>query len=176
MSERSKVYSVDEWMPKFHTRTSSHNNLDHSWCTGSLKPVSGNGLICDVCKQEMKKYPKRDGVPTNLTRPHTKVSIERGLYLLRVGAVSGGGDWIKVGSAEKMNDRLFQHFRDKRHQHCEILHLTERCSNWKTTEAVEGLIVGRIRDEYPKKRLHEEYLPDLFNESNSDESLIRSAA
>ena len=197
MSKISNLYSVDEWMSIFHTRTASHKNINHGWCKGSLKPISRNGFECDDCKKEMEKYPRRQGIPKNLTRPHTRKKFNSGLHLIRLGAVNGEGDWIKVGSAKEMDHRLFQHFRDRRHQYCEILHLSERQSRWKTTEGVEGLLVGRIRNEHPEKRLNEEYfpytdeivnrivelmnnpellLPDLLDEPKPDEFLIRSAA
>ena len=158
-NEKNSPLSVDEWSPAFHIRSSSSDDHAHGWCAGSLNPKDIDDNTCPLCGCDTAVVPRREGVARNLYRVHLRSPHQKGLYFIHLGAVHGEGDWCKIGSSEKMVDRLFTHLRDRRHEKAEVLHIIGRTTNWKITEGVEGLIVGRLRDEFPEARLYEEYFP-----------------
>lgn len=158
---KQKLMNADEWISVFHEKTCARTGGLHNWCDGSLRPkTEEKSDTCEYCGKDMVLDPRRQNVDKSLHRVHLKTPSIKGLYLIHLGAVNGYGDWCKIGSSEKMIDRLFTHLRDRLHEKVEVLHVTGRNTNWKTTEGVEGLIVGRLREVFPSEtRLYEEYFP-----------------
>lgn len=163
---QAQYMPVEQWVEEF-SRRSLADSTSAGWCSGSLKNAEGPGLLCQACKQDIKVFPQRQSIGKQKLSPHTRVNIPKGLYLIRVGAVSGQGDWLKIGSSQQMANRLLDHLRDVKHEYCEILHLRSHDGNWKTVEGVEALINGRLRSEF-SDRYGEEYF------ANSDSVVSRA--
>lgn len=159
--KKAQYMPVEQWVEEFSYRSHADSTLT-GWCSGSLQNSQGPGLVCHVCKQDIKVFPKRENIGKQRLSPHTRVNVPKGLYLIRMGAVSGQGDWLKIGSSQQMANRLLQHLRDTKHECCEILHLRAHEGNWKTVEGVEGLINGRLRSEF-SERYGEEYFANSDN-------------
>ena len=163
---KAQYMPVEQWVEEF-SRRSLADSTPTGWCSGSLQNSQGSDLLCHVCRQDIKVFPKRANIGKQRLSPHTRVNVPKGLYLIRVGAVSGQGDWLKIGSSQRMANRLLEHLRDVKHEYCEVLHVRAHGGDWKTVEGVEGLINGRLRSEF-SERYGEEYF------TNSDSVASRA--
>lgn len=154
----AKLLTVDEWVSEFSTRSKSLTSGDFGWCPGSLEKRTSGSINCPHCNQDTSAFPSREGTTRDCFQVHTRNHVKKGLYLIHVGQIRGEGDWLKFGSSFEMINRLFSHFRESKHEFCDVIYTIPHRGQWKTIEGVEGLINGRIRMEV-SGRWGEEYFP-----------------